>query len=85
MPVKLEVEGLDSFGDGTATLEVSEFRHVEWGSFGTSMIGSHQGKTEISIDLVEWLSPSDLRDVLRKVNPFRVIPAAGDRLRSPGC
>jgi hypothetical protein len=29
MPVKLEVEGLDSFGDGTETLEVSEFRqHV---------------------------------------------------------
>jgi len=28
MPVKLEVEGLDSFGDGTGTLEVSEFRHV---------------------------------------------------------
>jgi hypothetical protein len=30
MPVKLEVEGLGSFGDGTGTLEVSEFRHVEW-------------------------------------------------------
>jgi hypothetical protein len=43
MPVNLEVEGLDSFGDGTGTLEVLEFRHVEWttgefrdGSFGTS-------------------------------------------------
>ena len=65
MPVKLEVEGLDSLGDGTGTLEVSEFRHVEWGTFGTSMIGSHQGKTEISIDLVEWPSPSDLRDAVQ--------------------
>jgi hypothetical protein len=31
MPVKLEVEGLDSFGNGTGTLEVSEFRHVSLG------------------------------------------------------
>jgi hypothetical protein len=35
MPVKLEVEGLDSFGDGTGTLEVSEFRHVEWTPWGS--------------------------------------------------
>ena len=30
------------------------------GRFGTSMIGNRQGKTEISFDLVEWLSPKDL-------------------------
>jgi hypothetical protein len=31
----------------------------------TSMIGNRQGKTEISFDLVEWLSPSDLRDAVQ--------------------
>ncbi len=30
------------------------------------MIGNRQGKTKISFDLVEWLSPSDLRDAVRK-------------------
>ena len=29
------------------------------------MIGNRQGKTEISFDLVEWLSPSDLRDAVQ--------------------
>ena len=30
------------------------------------MIGNRQGKTEISIDLVKWPSPSDLRDAGKK-------------------
>jgi hypothetical protein len=29
------------------------------------MIGNRQGKTEISIDLVEWLSPSDWQDAVQ--------------------
>jgi hypothetical protein len=31
------------------------------------MIGNCQGKTEISLDLEEWLSPSDFRDGFRTV------------------
>jgi hypothetical protein len=34
--------------------------------------------------MVSYLDELSLRDVLRKVNPFRVIPGrVGDRLRSP--
>ena len=36
-----------------------------WGFSGTSMLGNRQGKTEISFDLVERLSPSDLWDAVQ--------------------
>ena len=40
------------------------------------MIGNRQGKTEISFDLVEWLSPSDLRDAVQDCpRSFRVTNA----------
>jgi hypothetical protein len=38
------------------------------------MIGNRQGKTEISFDLVEWLSPSDLRDAVQNCPRSYALP-----------
>jgi hypothetical protein len=38
------------------------------------MIGNRQGKTEISVDLVEWLSPRDLRDAVQNCPRSYALP-----------
>jgi hypothetical protein len=43
------------------------------------MISNRQGKTEVSPDLVEWLSQSDLRDLVRSFGTDEITPDHEDR------
>jgi integrase/recombinase XerD len=61
----IHIRGGKGRKDRDVMLSPALLRNLVTRNLGTSMIGNRQGKTEISLDLVEWLSPSDLRDAVQ--------------------